>query len=264
MTHTDSDFDHTYYLEHLIRRENFEKYLPLAIKQLEKLDFDAIAFRGMSGALTAPVVAHAMGKQLIMCRKREEVNHSGRAVEGFKASKRYVIVDDIISSGHTVSLIQRMISVFAPNAECIGILQWCQLRQVGCGITEPEGWVIDPDTRYDEWGKAVAEPYKPPFVSYVNPREPMSVYYTTQEELNNVKSNEQKATESSTQAFFEATARNASVHFSGLQRAAVPTPTDAKAERVKRETRRRQAAERFREFTSKLYATPRNYLVQGR
>ena len=46
------------------------------------IECDAIAFRGMSGALVGPMVALELGKEFIMVRKRNANSHSSYMVEG--------------------------------------------------------------------------------------------------------------------------------------------------------------------------------------
>ncbi len=65
------------------------------------LKFDAIACRGVSGLLIAPIVAMRLNKTLIVVRKGEKT-HSCYVVEGDHAAKRYLILDDFIASGATV------------------------------------------------------------------------------------------------------------------------------------------------------------------
>jgi len=86
-------------------------------------EFDAIAFRGLSGALLAPIVALQMGKTLIAVRKGEST-HSSRDVEGDYGARRYVIIDDIVSSGDTVRAIIADIKTENPEAYCIGVYQY--------------------------------------------------------------------------------------------------------------------------------------------
>jgi len=97
----------------------------------KKLDFDSIAFCGMSGALFAPMLAKELNKELILVRKMSDtngggkiVNHSGYTVEGHAASLRYVIVDDQCSMGSTVRHIITKIKEFAPDAVCVGIYEY--------------------------------------------------------------------------------------------------------------------------------------------
>ena len=86
----------------------------------KKKDFDAIAFRGMSGALVAPAVSANLGKNLLMIRK--EQSHSEMNVEGFIGNpQRYVIIDDFISSGDTCYTIIREVKKFDKDNTCVGI-----------------------------------------------------------------------------------------------------------------------------------------------
>lgn len=100
----------------------------VATFRYKDLQFDSLAFSGMSGALFAPMLARSLGKELIMVRKRADqsrhnpgVNHSPFAVEGFSGCKLYVIVDDTVSMGGTVRHIVTEIKSFAPDAQCVGI-----------------------------------------------------------------------------------------------------------------------------------------------
>lgn len=111
------------------------------VKQLKDLEFDAIAFRGLSGALIAPTVAMRMGKTLIAVRKGEK-SHSSNMVEGDRAARRYVIIDDFIASGATVEAILDGVHKWAPKAECIGVFQAVRITKP---LKHPE-WHDYPDT----------------------------------------------------------------------------------------------------------------------
>jgi len=124
----DSKWEHTSYLEPLIRRNNLQTTLDNCRKALALHVFDAIAFRGLSGSLIAAPLALAMGKELLAVRKEcefggKDSTHSCHHVEGFKASKRYIIVDDLICSGNTANKIVAAIKEFAPQAVCVGLLE---------------------------------------------------------------------------------------------------------------------------------------------
>jgi adenine/guanine phosphoribosyltransferase-like PRPP-binding protein len=96
-----------------------------SIERLEHLDFDTIAFRGMSGAMVAPSVALALNKTLILCRRPEEssaaVQRFGHMVEGSADSRRYVILDSLVDTGDTIKRIMDSVEGFAPGAECAGV-----------------------------------------------------------------------------------------------------------------------------------------------
>jgi hypothetical protein len=86
------------------------RQLPRLVRELKAailadgVQFNAIAFRGMSGALVAPLLALTMKKGVIVCRKESEQSHAD-AVEGHLEGGPYIIVDDFVSSGRTVQAI---------------------------------------------------------------------------------------------------------------------------------------------------------------
>jgi orotate phosphoribosyltransferase len=81
-----------------------------AVLTEEMPPFDRIAFRGLSGALVAPLVAVKMQRGLIAVRKGEHCH--GASVEGVPPNEttRYIILDDFVSSGETVDQIWAAIS----------------------------------------------------------------------------------------------------------------------------------------------------------
>src|SRR5271166_4732220 len=96
------------------------KALTNTVKFLKTKEFDAIAFRGLSGSLVAPIVALRLKKTLLAVRKDTSDSHSSYMVEGDLAAKRYVIVDDFIAGGSTVYNIMKEVHTAAPRAECVG------------------------------------------------------------------------------------------------------------------------------------------------
>ena len=120
------------------RREETIEDLIDFLKPREHL-FQAIAFRGLSGAMVAPIIAYVMGKKIIPVRKpkTDEDNHSGATVEAppfgnlVPAEERKIlIIDDFIASGKTVATIVKLIGNWDRRAECIGVLQYCRLDPV--------------------------------------------------------------------------------------------------------------------------------------
>ena len=116
-------YSHAGYLENIIQVEKLRVLIPKVIKALEKYDFDTLAFRGMSGTLIGPSVALAMEKTMILVRKPGVDCHSYRIVEGDYAAKRYIIIDDMVSTGNTAKAIIEEIKSFAPMAECLGVIE---------------------------------------------------------------------------------------------------------------------------------------------
>jgi adenine/guanine phosphoribosyltransferase-like PRPP-binding protein len=96
------------YIEEVLDPNTRKGILAKVVKELkkirEKIPFDAIAFRGVSGSLVAIHAADKLGVSIIVCRKESEYNgsHSNYQVEGMKNCK-YIIVDDFIDTGRTVS-----------------------------------------------------------------------------------------------------------------------------------------------------------------
>lgn len=119
---------HSDYLEYAFKREKIDKFLRNASNLAKQYDFQAFAFRGMSGSLIAPLLAYKMRKSLLAVRKPkhcdapESQSHSFLHVEGDEAASRYIIIDDFTSSGATVRAILEGISEFAPEAKCLGCI----------------------------------------------------------------------------------------------------------------------------------------------
>lgn len=99
------------------------------IEVLSGYDFDAIAFQGLSGALVAPIVAMKMKKSILAVRKPDERRHSIRDVEGDYATRRYVILDDFVSSGTTLRRILQSVFDVLPRARCIGMVEYVAVKE---------------------------------------------------------------------------------------------------------------------------------------
>jgi len=106
--------------------DTFQKSVARLVKLREELGFDAIAFRGSSGAALAFVASIAMQIPIIFVRKNDESNH-GNPVESNSRTpiKKYIIVDDFVCSGKTLQAILdgiRKISKQQAMAEpkCVG------------------------------------------------------------------------------------------------------------------------------------------------
>jgi hypothetical protein len=99
-------------------RETMERATEAARKIRTTIPFDAIAFRGSSGAALAYPISAALEVPAVYVRKPTESSH-GRSIEGPSTEvSRYLIVDDMISSGATV----RAVMAALHPAECVAIL----------------------------------------------------------------------------------------------------------------------------------------------
>ncbi len=117
------------YLLEELNPSQLKKALARARKCLRKenIDFDSIAFQGISGAILAPPIAISLHKQLLLVRKSSNIekSHSCFPVEGYDKVENYIIVDDFIESGKTVCEIIKKIKTFSTKAKCLGILIVC-------------------------------------------------------------------------------------------------------------------------------------------
>lgn len=95
------------------------------LKLKKTLKFHAIAFRGTSGAALAYPISIATGIPLICVRKPSDKAHGG-PVEGSSNTdvKKYLIIDDFMSTGDTIKAIIDAIDMKRRNysVKCVGIL----------------------------------------------------------------------------------------------------------------------------------------------
>lgn len=105
-----------------------------AARALKKIEFDAIAFTGLSGAVLASAVALKMDKLLYCVRKVGENRHSDYDVEGPLGKLRYIIIDDLIQSGATL---RRIISQVRKHSDNQAVLAGIWLYRNSDLITSP-------------------------------------------------------------------------------------------------------------------------------
>jgi adenine/guanine phosphoribosyltransferase-like PRPP-binding protein len=106
--------------------KEFATVLRVATRTLRahKDEFDAIAFRGMSGAMVAPVLASRLNKSLILVRKEDEVCHSSHNVEGATHPQRVAVVDDFVATGETLTAIVRGVKELNSHNKIVGFFMW--------------------------------------------------------------------------------------------------------------------------------------------
>lgn len=104
----------------------------------KKHPFDAIAFRGNSGAAIAYPLSFKLQIPLICIRKG--ASHSPLKLEGCTNARTYVIVDDFIDSGNTMNQIQRAINKdYGSVPELVGILLYDYAPDCPCRDNAWEG-----------------------------------------------------------------------------------------------------------------------------
>lgn len=114
------NYTHSEYLRSIFIPERLKETVDKTTEHILKLQpiikFQAIAFRGNSGAGIAFPVSYATGIPLICVRKGE--NSHGNCIEGANLKiDRYLILDDFIDMGHTVKAIIDTLH----NDICVGI-----------------------------------------------------------------------------------------------------------------------------------------------
>lgn len=106
-----------------------------------ELKYDTLAFCGLSGAVLAPIIAHRLGKDLLLVRKHggKDDSASGREfpVEGNVGAERIVVVDDLIYTGATMSNIVRGIRKHT-EAKIVGLLLYADDLGEEIGSSLPE------------------------------------------------------------------------------------------------------------------------------
>ena len=139
-------------------KKKVASFLTQATKLVKQYNFEAFAFRGMSGALIAPLLAYKANKTMIMVRKPKPYNdqcydHSRQRVEGDSAAKRYIIIDDIRCTGRTIQDIIERVSEFAPRARCLGMIMYMGVISYGDSL------VIERVPHSQTWEKfVIADP----------------------------------------------------------------------------------------------------------
>lgn len=108
--------------------EKQRRVVERCIKELQSVEFDTLAFIGLSGAVIAPILAYVLGKELLMIRKNggNDGSNSCYWIEGNLGAERVVIVDDIISTGYTMSQAMHALRAIqkrhSPSIQVVGLL----------------------------------------------------------------------------------------------------------------------------------------------
>ncbi len=121
------------YLNKVFKPDKFAEILDETIKAILafKPKFDAIAFTGVSGAAMAFPVSAATGIPLICIRKSKDNTHYFKGknpkYEGITGIKKYIILDDFVTSGETIRTIKWEIKTENPKAKCVGIYTYLNI-----------------------------------------------------------------------------------------------------------------------------------------
>ena len=102
----------------------FASWMKDVAARLKRYDhrFDSIVCRGKSGMLAAGYLSVVLEKDIVLIRKSTRNTHTSDLVEYRNMPKRYIIVDDFISSGATMQNILQKMDMFFPKAELVAIV----------------------------------------------------------------------------------------------------------------------------------------------
>lgn len=136
MNHDDVEIRSASWLQPVLCPGGLKTEVARAVKALKQVEFDAIAFTGLSGAVLASAVALNMGKLLYCVRKADDKSrHSDYDVEGPLGALRYIIIDDLIQTGGTLSRIIQQVRKH--SADCPATLVGIWLYRHGQLIMSP-------------------------------------------------------------------------------------------------------------------------------
>lgn len=107
-----------------VNRRARNKAIEDCMAALKNIEYDTFAFQGASGIGISLILAHLLQKETILVRKDGEPRQADARykVEGYKEAKRYIVVDDLISTGMTAARVIQGVHSLAPEAELVGIL----------------------------------------------------------------------------------------------------------------------------------------------
>lgn len=112
------------HLRPAMNREERKETVEECIQKLRQFDFDTLAFSGISGASIGFILAQLMDKEIISVRQPGVKRRAGNQYneEGYRHALKYVVIDDLISTGTTAARVIRGVRKIAPQAELVGIL----------------------------------------------------------------------------------------------------------------------------------------------
>jgi hypothetical protein len=124
------------------------------IQRVEKATGETvhIAVTGKSGIAMAFAINMLWDVPIVAVRKDNETSH-GSKIEGLGELRKYIVLDDFVCTGATVSRVVKEINQWAEiggwdKPECIGFIEYCRLAgHVGqtADVTTEEGCIFNLD-----------------------------------------------------------------------------------------------------------------------
>lgn len=82
-------------------------------------DFDTLVGVGVSGAVIVPTLARLLGADFAIVRKENDGSHGWNKIEGV-VGRKWLFVDDLVSSGTTVRRVCRLMRENFPDSQLVG------------------------------------------------------------------------------------------------------------------------------------------------
>lgn len=91
--------------------EDLSGVIETAKAELADVDFDTFVATGLSGTIVTPALALAMGKHFLILRKENDDSHHGGGRPVGWLGRRWIFVDDFVSSGKTFERVCRVVDL---------------------------------------------------------------------------------------------------------------------------------------------------------
>ncbi len=112
----------TYYMDDAVF--NLSAVIETAKERLANVEFDTLVGTGFSGSIVIPSIALALGKNFVLIRKESDDSHHGGGRLLGQLGKRWIFVDDFVSSGRTrlrvINKIEEAVRVNSNKSEFVG------------------------------------------------------------------------------------------------------------------------------------------------
>ena len=157
------------YLHCVFTPEGLNEVVNKAARDLAPLDFDALAFTGVSGAAVGFYLAAKMNKK-ILCLRKTSVQAHYQGLEGDISARRIVIVDDFIQFGTTIEGLRKELRSRLPQGYVVVGIYLYRPRS-GTGSADRQGkspnWPIED---LPSLNPNAVSPSITPHLCFTNPR----------------------------------------------------------------------------------------------
>ena len=130
----------TYYMDDAVF--NLEAVINRAKKDLAGVEFDTLVGTGFSGGIVIPSLALALGKSFVLIRKETDDSHHGKGRLLGQLGRKWIFVDDFVSSGRTrrrvIDKINEEAAYYEFETEIVGQYMYMNRFEQG-PYFEPEG-----------------------------------------------------------------------------------------------------------------------------